>query len=134
MIRPSVLLISGATVPTDRYRSALEGAGLDVRHAPDGLDGMRQALRDHPDLVVLDFAADEAPDVLRARRALRDAAIPLLVIAAGEVAEEGSRAGTGDVSFLAAPVQPERLAAAASEIVRGRRPTRERAGNGAGPA
>ena len=132
MIRPSVLLISAATAPTDHYRRALEGAGLDVRHAPDGLDGMRQALRDHPDLVVLDFAAEEATDVLRARRALRNASIPLLVIAAGEVAEEGGRDGS-DISFLAAPVQPERLAAEASEIVRSRRRARERAGNGAGP-
>ena len=69
-------------------QDALDEAGLAVRHAPDGLDGMRQALRDHPDLVVLDFAAEDATDVMRARRALRDAGIALLVVAAGEVTDD----------------------------------------------
>ena len=131
MIRPTVLLIAGATAPTDRYRRALEEAGLAVRLANDGLDGMRQALRDRPELVVLDFAADEASDVLRARRALREAAIPLLVLATGVVNEDhGAR---GDISFLAQPVPPERLVEEATEILESRRPSRERAGNGAGP-
>jgi DNA-binding response OmpR family regulator len=127
-----VLLIPGATAPTDLYRRALEDAGLDVQLAADGLHGMRQALRDRPDLVVLDFAADDAPDVLRARRALREASIPLLVIAAGEVAgEAGER--RSDISFLAAPVSPERLATEAAEIVRRPRPAAAPAGNGEKP-
>lgn len=126
-----MLLIAGATAPTDDYKRALEDAGIAVSLAGDGLDGMHQALRDRPELVVLDFAADEASDVLRARRALREAAIPLLVLAAGEVTEaQGDR---GDVSFLAQPVPPARLVEEATAILERRRPLRERARNGTRP-
>jgi DNA-binding response OmpR family regulator len=133
VIRPTVLLIAGATAPTDHYRRALEDVGVTVRLAHDGLDGMRQALRDRPELVVLDFAADEAADVMRARRALRAASIPLLVLAAGQVADADAEGGRRDVSFLAQPVQPERLAAEATAILESRQPARERTGNGAAP-
>lgn len=101
---------------------------MDVSQAADGLNGMRRALDEQPDLVVLDFAAEDAPAVLRSRRALREAQIPLLVIAAGHV--EGEEPGRrSDVSFMAAPASPERLAQEAHQIVESRRRARERAGN-----
>jgi DNA-binding response OmpR family regulator len=127
VIRPTVLLISGVTESAAAFQRALEEAGLSVRIERDGLNGMRQALDDPPDLVVLDFAADEAPDVLRSRRALRQVGVPLLVLASGEVAGDERPAREADVSFLAAPVRADQLATEARQIIERRARTRERA-------
>ncbi|MGH7506441.1 MAG: hypothetical protein ACRELX_12350, partial [Longimicrobiales bacterium] len=75
-----VLLIATTPEPAGAWRSALEQAGLTVLHAATGLDGMRDALAHEPDLVVLDFAAEDAADVLRARGSLRRAGVALLVL------------------------------------------------------
>lgn len=113
----TVLLIAAPNESAEAQQRALEDAGMTVRRAHDGLSGMRDALGDRPDAVVLDFAADDSADVLRSRRALREAGIPLLVLVDGHIDDE-ERAGGEDIRFLARPVEAGTLAAEAKRIMR----------------
>jgi len=113
----TVLLIAAPGEAAAANRRAFEDAGMTVLHATDGLTGMRDALGDRPDAVVLDFAADDAPDVLRARRALRDAGIPLLVLVEGQVDEEEGRSGSDTIRFLRRPVEPHTLVSEARQVM-----------------
>lgn len=105
---------------------------MTVLHATDGLTGMRDALVDRPHAVVLDFAADEAPDVLRARRALRAAGIPLLVLVDGHTEEEEEEEKSGEtIRFLRRPIEPRRLVMEARQAMESAAPARKRAQDGA---
>jgi DNA-binding response OmpR family regulator len=127
----TVLLIAAPDETADAYQRAFEDAGMSVLRAKDGLTGMRDALGELPDAVVLDFAADDAPDVLRARRALREAGIPLLVLVAGEIAAGGDVADGAAITFLRTPVEPGRLVTETTRAMAATAPSRKRARDGA---
>jgi DNA-binding NtrC family response regulator len=114
-----VLLIAAAPEPATTWRTALERAGVGVAHTAHGLDGMRDALAHGPDLVVLDFATEDATDVLRARRSLRLAGIGLLVVADGAVVDELDREPSDRVRFLPRTVAPEDLAGEVQRAIEG---------------
>ena len=127
----TVLLIAAPDEAADAHQRALEGAGMTVLRAADGLSGMRDALGDRPDAVVLDFAAEDAPDVLRARRALRDAGIPLLVLVDGHIAQDEAGSGDEPVRFLRQPVEPDTLVAEARRAMEAAGPAGKRSRDGA---
>jgi DNA-binding NtrC family response regulator len=127
----TVLLIATPNESADAHQQALQDAGMAVLRAKDGLTGMRDALGEQPDAVVLDFSADDAPDVLRARRALREAGIPLLVLVDGEIAAGDDAADAATITFLRTPVEPGRLVAETTRAVEAAAPFRKRARDGA---
>lgn len=129
--RKTVLLIATPDASADAHQRALQDAGMAVLRASDGLTGMRDALGEQPDAVVLDFSADDAPDVLRARRALREAGIPLLVLVDGEIAAGDDAADGAAITFLRIPVEPGRLVAETTRAMDVATPSGKRARDGA---
>jgi len=77
-----ILLIEDEAELAGLVRVALEQAGFRVLAARDGLTGLRLALSDRPDLVILDLMLPgmDGLDVLRALR--RESLVPVLILTA----------------------------------------------------
>jgi DNA-binding NtrC family response regulator len=121
----TVLLIAGSNAASKASHEALESAGMNVLRATDGLTGMRDALGERPDAVVLDFAADEAADVMRARRALREAGIPLVVLVDGHIDAAAEPDDPVGITFLRSPADPAVLVSEVTRAVEAAAPAKK---------
>lgn len=120
-----VLLIEDDALIADMYRMKLDAAGLAVDIAYDGEAGLRQAIAEPPDLILLDMMLPrlDGLDVLRGLRASeRTRSVHVLVVSnsagiAG-LEHEARRLGIEDW-IVKAKTTPTRLAALVTRILEG---------------
>ncbi len=93
--------------------AALSGAGYDVTVARDGWDGLAQARRTPPDLVLLDVKMPQMDGwtFMKFVRAHRDLAAIPVVFLTGSASQADRRRGMflGAAGFLTKPMDPQRL-------------------------
>jgi DNA-binding response OmpR family regulator len=113
-------------------RVALESAGFEVLQARDGTVAVEKALRDHPDIVVLDLwlpglTGSGVLRVLRANRRLDK--VPVIVLSGvPEVKDREGLLSFGADEVLEKPMPPEKLVEHIRvRLASGRRPTPEAA-------
>ena len=102
-------------------RMSLERAGHEVLAAEDGLRGVALAMKQHPDVIVLDLmmpVMDGYTVLDELGKDPRTAAIPVLVLSARAIPAEAKRATeAGARRFLEKPFDPEVLADELLEIL-----------------
>ncbi len=104
------------------YRIFLESCGFEVCEAPDGIDGLAQALASPPDAIVLDIGLPRLDGFEVARRLRRDprtAAVAIVAVSAQLLpgyAEVAVSAGCTEA--LSKPCPPEDLLAAMQRALR----------------
>jgi DNA-binding response OmpR family regulator len=118
-----VLVIEDETELAHRITAALESHGHCAGTEADGAAGLQAALRDHPELVVLDLTLPglDGLSLLARLREAKSHARVLILTALGEVAHriKGLNAGADD--YLAKPFSMEELCARVAAL--GRRMT-----------
>jgi DNA-binding response OmpR family regulator len=118
-----ILFIEDDRFIAEMYRIRLEDDGWNVELAFDGETGVRQALADPPDLILLDILLPrlDGIEVLRRLRAAPNTrGVPVLVIsnAAGLSGREGEARELGIVDWIVkANTTPARLADRVSRIL-----------------
>jgi CheY-like chemotaxis protein len=102
-------------------RMSLERAGFEVLDAEDGLRGVALAMKQHPDVIVLDLmmpVMDGYTVLDELAKDARTAGIPVLVLSARAIPAEAKRATeAGARRFLEKPFDPDVLADELAEIL-----------------
>jgi len=102
-------------------RMSLERAGHEVLDAEDGLRGVALAMKQHPDVIVLDLmmpVMDGYTVLDELTKDERTAGIPVLVLSARAIPAEAKRAtDAGARRFLEKPFDPDVLADELAEIL-----------------
>lgn len=102
-------------------RMSLERAGHEVLDAEDGLRGVALAMKQHPDVIVLDLmmpVMDGYTVLDELAKDARTAGIPVLVLSARAIPAEAKRATeAGARRFLEKPFDPDVLAEELAEIL-----------------
>jgi DNA-binding response OmpR family regulator len=118
---PTVLLVDDSDDCRFIYTIALEHAGLRVLTAVDGREGVRVALENEPDAILMDI---EMPELngLQALRALRSEArmnrSPVLAVTArASVHQQAELLRAGFDEVLLKPIEPGRVVAAVQLIL-----------------
>ncbi len=102
MMSPTVLLVEDSPTQAQQIREVLESVGLTVRIATDGPDGIREAIENPPDLIVLDIklpSMDGYQVCRRLKRAEETQNIPVIMLTDKAGAKEtmtGLNAGADD--------------------------------------
>ncbi len=122
-----ILLIEDDRDIADVVSSNLRDEGYRVEHAADGRSGLDRALRDPPDLVILDLGLPllDGMDVCRRLRQ-RDPATPLLMLTArGAEADRVRGLETGADEYVVKPFGMRELVARVKALLRRVRTDRE---------
>jgi CheY-like chemotaxis protein len=102
-------------------RMSLERAGHEVLDAEDGLRGIALAMKQRPEIIVLDLmmpVMDGYGVLNELAKDPRTAAIPVVVLSAKAIPNEAGRAAAaGARRFLEKPFDPEELAAELAELL-----------------
>ncbi len=99
---PTVLLVEDSPTQAQQIKDVLESVGLTVRIANDGPDGIREALENPPDLIVLDIklpSMDGYQVCRRLKRAEETQNVPVIMLTDKAGAKEtmtGLKAGADD--------------------------------------
>ncbi len=99
---PTVLLVEDSPTQAQQIKEVLESVGLEVRVATDGPDGIREAMENPPDLIVLDIklpSMDGYQVCRRLKRAEETQNIPVIMLTDKAGAKEtmtGLKAGADD--------------------------------------
>ncbi len=99
---PTVLLVEDSPTQAEQIKEVLESVGLTVRIANDGPDGIREALENPPDLIVLDIklpSMDGYQVCRRLKRAEETQNVPVIMLTDKAGAKEtmtGLKAGADD--------------------------------------
>ncbi len=99
---PTVLLVEDSPTQAQQIKEVLESVGLTVRIANDGPDGIREALENPPDLIVLDIklpSMDGYQVCRRLKRAEETQNVPVIMLTDKAGAKEtmtGLKAGADD--------------------------------------
>ena len=103
-------------------RVSLERAGHEVLVAEDGLRGVALAMKQHPEVIVLDLmmpVMDGYGVLAELAKDRRTAHVPVLVLSARAIPEEAERATqAGARRFLEKPFDPDDLAAELADLLR----------------
>lgn len=97
-----VLLIEDSKTQAAQIKATLEGMGMDVRVAHDGLDGIREVMEKHPSLIILDVKLPGMDGFQVCRRLKRSAdtqSIPIIMLTERDEAQStmsGLQAGADD--------------------------------------
>lgn len=131
--RARVLLISGEEALRGGVASALEGAGFQVTHVPDGYQGLHSMYEASPDLVIM---AEDLPPMGGAQvcSRLRQAShLPIIVLGSGEKEETGEieMLELGADAYMAKPPDPAELVARVRSLLRRKGPNCD--GHGGSP-
>lgn len=113
MRQKQVLLVEDNDDNRTIYATILSHCGYEVVEAPNGLEGVRQADRCRPDLIIMDISLP-IMDGLEATRRIRanphTCTIPVLAVTAHARDSDRQRAlGAGCTRYLSKPVEPRRL-------------------------
>lgn len=102
----------------------LQQAGYEVDVASDGFEGLRRALAEHPDLIILDImlpGLDGYEVCHRVRQKPETANLPILMISAKARQDDkdiGLRVGADE--YLTKPVDPSEILARVESLLAGR--------------
>jgi DNA-binding response OmpR family regulator len=97
-----VLLIEDSKTQAAQIKTTLEGMGMTVRVAHDGLDGIREVMQQHPSLIILDVKLPGMDGFQVCRRLKRSADtqnIPIIMLTERDEAQStmsGLQAGADD--------------------------------------
>ena len=120
---PRVLVVEDDRVVASTLRVYLEHAGYRVDVAHDGRAGLELALREPPDLVVLDLLLPGMDGREVCRRLRAGSAVPVLMLTARTTEEDvvaGLELGADD--YVAKPFSPREVVARVKALLRRRRP------------
>ncbi|HJV33463.1 response regulator [Geomonas sp.] len=110
---PKVLVVDDSQAIASIIRGVLQKEGYRVSVGHDGLEGLKLAVAEKPDLIITDTVMPRLDGfgLLRALKGNPDTArIPLILLTAKSGAEEEQRAlEAGFLDFLPKPVQPTRV-------------------------
>ena len=102
-------------------RMSLERAGHEVLDAEDGLRGIALAMKQRPEIIVLDLmmpVMDGYGVLAELAKDPRTAAIPVVVLSAKAIPDEAGRAAAaGAQRFLEKPFDPDELAIELAELL-----------------
>jgi len=108
-----ILLIDPSRLITKMYESALANEGYEVMVAPDGLDGLKVAYLNLPDLILCDqmMPRMDCRNFMHALRAHPETShIPIILMSSKLSAEEEQRAlDAGFIDFIGKPATPMHL-------------------------
>lgn len=111
--RLKVLVVDDSTSITAIIATALRKEGYDVKEAFDGVEGLKLAIADKPDLIICDSIMPRMDGfaMMRTLRANPDtAAIPAILLTSKASGEDEQRAfEAGFLDFVPKPVQPIRI-------------------------
>ncbi|MBU2009862.1 MAG: response regulator transcription factor [Chloroflexi bacterium] len=132
--RARVLLISGKEALRAGVASALEEAGFQVTHVPDGYQGLRSVYEASPDLVIMAEDLPPAGGAQVCSRLRQVSHLPIIVLGSG-----GTK-GTGEIemlevgadAYMPKPPNPAELVARVRSLLRRKRPDRDGRGGDSG--
>ncbi len=116
-VRPRLLVADDEVEIANLVSYVLEDAGFDAKPVYNGSDALETALREHPDLVVLDVmmpGLDGREVSRRLKESAQTSRIPVVLFSAANV----DLATTTADAFLAKPFDLDVLVAQASRLVR----------------
>jgi CheY-like chemotaxis protein len=109
-IGQKVLIIDPSPVIMKMYQSALANEGYYVTVAPDGVDGLKVAFTQHPDLILCDrlMTRMDCGNFMHALRAHPETSIiPIILMSSKLSAEDEERAlDAGFIDFIGKPATP----------------------------
>lgn len=109
-MQKTVLIIEDNPGHVRLAKEVLEGAGYRVLMATNGIDGMRKAAEDNPDLVILDLmlpGLDGFEVCHRLRSDPRNAFLPIVVLSAkAQQSDKDMAAHVGADMYLTKPADP----------------------------
>lgn len=113
MERQKILVVEDTAPVATVVQVALLKEGFDVLIATDGVEGLKAAVTEKPDLIICDSVMPRM-DGFGLMRALRanpaTAGIPMILLTSKATGEEEQRAlESGFIDFIAKPVQPIRI-------------------------
>ena len=114
-----VLIVEDDPNVVELARLYLTRDGHEVLTAPDGREGLRRALEDAPDLIVLDLMLPGIDGMTICRRVRQDSQIPIVMLTA-RVEEEDRLIGLecGADDYVTKPFSPRELAARVRAVLR----------------
>ena len=102
-------------------RMSLERAGHEVIYAEDGLRGIAVAMKQRPDIIVLDLmmpVMDGYGVLAELAKDPRTASVPVVVLSAKAIPDEADRASAaGARRFVEKPFDPDELAIELGELL-----------------
>ncbi len=116
---PKILLVEDNELNRDSLSRLLKRQGLEVSFAEDGEAGVRVALADHPDLVLMDIGLPlmDGFDATRAIRA-QGGQMPIIALTAHALQSDQERAlSVGCNDFETKPVEFPRLLAKIKKLL-----------------
>jgi len=119
MDMPKILLVEDNELNRDSLSRLLKRQGLDVIFAVDGAEGVRVALTEQPDLVLMDIGLPVL-DGFDATRSLRDqgATMPIIALTAHALQSDQAKAlAAGCNDFETKPVEFPRLLAKVKRLL-----------------
>jgi CheY-like chemotaxis protein len=116
-----ILLIDDSPIFTQVIETAFRKENYDVLVAGDGVEGLKMAVSNHPDLILCDLLMPQMNgyEFIRVLRAHYDIAdIPVILMTTKASVEEEDRAlKAGFIDFISKPVQPVRLVAQTKKVL-----------------
>lgn len=115
-----ILVVEDDPSVRELFKVLLEGEGYEILQAENGLDGLKRAEQDSPDLMILDLMMpDEDGETvlgkLRSHSALSE--VPVLVVSGKYEALDRLKETLGDGNVFSKPFEPTRLMDRIGELV-----------------
>jgi DNA-binding response OmpR family regulator len=114
-----VLIVDDEKRIVDGVRKYFEQAGFDVLAAYDGLTGLKMAIKENPDLLVLDLMLPGINGLDICREIRKDSNMPIIMLTA-RVEESDKLVGLelGADDYVTKPFSPRELVARARSVIR----------------
>jgi len=116
---PSILIVDDEANIRELVTVYFTAAGFDVRHAADGPSGLRSALEDPPDLVLLDIMLPGIDGQAVCRRLRETTKVPVIMLTArGGELDKVALLESGADDYVTKPFSPPELVARARAVLR----------------
>lgn len=116
---PTVLVVDDEPKIVQLARDYLEHSGFSVLTAADGQSGLAIALRDRPDLVVLDLRLPDIDGLDVTRTLRKESTVPIIMLTArGEESDKLIGLELGADDYMVKPFSPKELVARVRAVLR----------------
>ena len=125
--KPRILIVEDEPPMRMALKDILDSEGYRVLTASDGESGMEQAVRERPDLILLDIMLPKLDGLtICAELRSRDAGLPVLMLTArGQVSDRVAGLDTGADDYLVKPFSTDELLARVRALLRRQQRTPE---------